>query len=288
MAIPTISEAIARGRLSIYLCGNNNAKGRLFGKRLASPNSQVHIAMITDILSWGSSGGAQTDASLRNVANYLVWLCGKYGQMAQAIIDGSSGGGSVVPGGGIVVAFALDWRVASTATPTAPLAIGQTVITFDGTNGYPDLRGYNIDFFRGGVVQYTTDPGDGSTYYSWNRYSGLFVVSAAAQLDEAMRITPIGGGSGGGFVINTQKAPQTFKVGTTAGAPTAGASTWTNSIFENSYVILTINSGDVYQADMGNGNAYITKVLASDTLTLSNYSGGWQTDDIIEVTLITP
>lgn len=286
MPIATISEAIERGQISIYLSANENSRGNLFGRKIAAPKSPVTIAMVTDALNWGSS--SQSEQDVRQMGNYLIWLVGKYGQQAQYIIDSSSGGGSVIPGGGITVAFALDWRVGASASPTAPLAIGQTVVTFDGSGGMPDLRGYNIDFFRGGVVQYTTDPGDGSTYYSWNRYSGLFIVSAAAQLGEPMRITPIGGGSGGGFVVSTQKAPQTFKVGTTLNAPTAGAFTWQLSDFANSYVVMKINGGDVYQADMGNGNAYLTKTLISDTLTIGNYAGGWQTGDIIEITLITP
>jgi hypothetical protein len=97
MAIQTIQEAVDRGYISTYLSANDNAKGNLFGRRIASPGSPVSIQLISTVLDWGNSGGAQTDQDLRSMANYLVWLCGMYGQQANAIIDGSSGGGTVIP-----------------------------------------------------------------------------------------------------------------------------------------------------------------------------------------------
>lgn len=99
MAIPTIAQTIVRGDISTYLIGNANSTGSLFGGKKASPFSMVSIAMVTDALRWGSDGGAQTDASLRSVANYLIWLCGAYGLEAEAI-SGGAGGGTVIPGGG--------------------------------------------------------------------------------------------------------------------------------------------------------------------------------------------
>lgn len=99
MAIATIPEAIARGYLSASYAGNDNSKGALFSPRIAAPGSIVTITMVTQALDWGNAGGAQTDADLREMANYLIWLIGMYGQQAQARIDSTSGGGSVVPGG---------------------------------------------------------------------------------------------------------------------------------------------------------------------------------------------
>lgn len=94
----TIPETIEIGEVSVYLSGNNNSLGQLFGKRLASPTSPVTIAMVTNALIWGYEGNP-VDDNLRSVANYLVWLCGKYSLEAQYIISGS-GGGTVVPIGG--------------------------------------------------------------------------------------------------------------------------------------------------------------------------------------------
>lgn len=99
MAIPTIQEVVDMGKVSIYLSGNDNARGNLFSPRLASPGSNVSIAMITDALLWGYEGGAQSAQALRQVANYIVWLIGAYGQTAQYILQGT-GGGTVIPGGG--------------------------------------------------------------------------------------------------------------------------------------------------------------------------------------------
>lgn len=140
MSIATIPEAIERGDISIYLVGNANAKGALFGGQKAAPGSQVSIAMVTDGLRWGFNGGAQTEASLRNVANYLIWLCGIYGQQA-AVIAGGSGGGSVVPGGG-------------SSTGIFPIYITQA--DFDGAAFYPNenIFGNNVIIFLNEINRY--------------------------------------------------------------------------------------------------------------------------------------
>lgn len=85
-----------------------------------------------------------------------------------------------------------------------------------------------------------------------------------------------------------QKQPLTFKVGTTTGAPTIGANTWTLSSFLNSYVVLFVNRTIVDLMDANDGNPYITKALATDTLTISNYFGGWNDGDVLTFILITP
>lgn len=85
-----------------------------------------------------------------------------------------------------------------------------------------------------------------------------------------------------------QKQPLTYKVGTTSGSPTAGAMTWTLPAFLNSYVTLWINGTKAHQSDMGDGTPYITKALASNVLTIGNYSTGWNTGDILDFILITP
>lgn len=138
MAIATISETIELGRISTYLAANNVANGALFGARKA-PVSPVTIAIVTDALDWGYTGGAQTEQSLREVANYGIWLFGMYGQQAQAI---SGGGGSVipVPGGEIV-------------TPI-------TIIGADFANAtdweYAPYAGKNVVVFSNGIARYLT------------------------------------------------------------------------------------------------------------------------------------
>lgn len=86
-----------------------------------------------------------------------------------------------------------------------------------------------------------------------------------------------------------QKQPQTYIVGTTPDAPTAGQTTWTLPAFENSWVVLVIaRSVIVDMTDAGDGGPYITKSLGSDTLTIFNWGTGWNTGDILSYILITP
>ncbi len=95
--------------------------------------------------------------------------------------------------------------------------------------------------------------------------------------------TGTGGGGGGG---TNQKQPQTYTVGLDAGAPTAGAATWTLAAFAGSYVVLTRNNIGVPLRDQGTGASYITKVLASTQITLVN--DVWLAGDVLTYTLITP
>jgi hypothetical protein len=188
MAIATIAQTIQRGRLSIGYAGNNNAKGDLFGKRLSAPGSLVAIAMVTDALTWANDGATTDQEDIREMANYLIWLFGVYGQQAQAALGDTSGGGSLTPGGGTTLLNPLDWEVGTTASAIAPLADGESSVTLDGTNGMPDLRGYNIEFTRGSMTQYTTNVG--GSYYSWDRGTGLFICYPAAAMGEQFRILP--------------------------------------------------------------------------------------------------
>jgi hypothetical protein len=190
--LTTISGTVEIGDVSIYLAANDNSKGSLFSPRLASPTSPVLIAIVTDALRWQLEGDP-TDDTLRGTSNYLLWLCGRYRLAAQAAISGGGGGGgSVVPGGGSASVVPLDWIVSATATVYAPLATGESTVTFDGTNGMRDLRGLEMEYTRGGQTQYTTDPGDGTSFYYWNKVSGVFIIYAAAAIEgERMRISPI-------------------------------------------------------------------------------------------------
>lgn len=141
MAITTIQEAIDRGNVSIYLAANNNAKGSLFGARMSSPVSPLTIAMVTQALDWGNDGGAQTAEDLRQMANYLVWLCGQYGREADAILSGS-GGGTVVPGGG------------GTASSVYPIYITSADFEADGTSyNNANIVGDNLIIFVNEYVQ---------------------------------------------------------------------------------------------------------------------------------------
>lgn len=126
------------------------------------------------------------------IGNYLISICKHYAKAENEIVGGGSVP-SILPN--VALPQPIDWRVSGTASATAPLATGEVSVVLDGTGGMPDLRGYNIDFFRGTFIQQTTSPGDGSVYYSWDRKTGLLVLlgtSPSASLDEPMRISPIG------------------------------------------------------------------------------------------------
>ncbi len=81
------------------------------------------------------------------------------------------------------------------------------------------------------------------------------------------------------------KKPDTVVVGTDADAPIAGETTWTLEKFRGNYVTLHLNYSRVNQKNTGNGSPYISKALNSPTLTIGNYTGGWQTGDVIDYTL---
>lgn len=192
--ILSISDIIEIGKVSTYLSLNYVDKSALFkGGAVIKPTPPNLITMSWYALEWGYDGnsGAQTDASLRQTGNYCYWLYGKFQLEAQRVINGSGGGGSVIPtpsGGSLPNPY--DWRVGIVTTADAPLKEGDTTVTLDGTNGTRDFRGYNIDFYRGGQPDYTTPTPDGTVYYSWNRVTGVFtLLNGAAQLDEQMRIS---------------------------------------------------------------------------------------------------
>lgn len=92
-------------------------------------------------------------------------------------------------------------------------------------------------------------------------------------------------GGGGGSV---QRKPETFVVGTTPNAPTASSNTWTLPIFLSAYVVLILNRVPVDLINVGDGGPFITKALGSDTLTIGNYSTGWNNGDVLTYILITP
>ena len=109
------------------------------------------------------------------ISNYLISIC-KFSDKAEANM-GSGGALPIVLG--TASPSALDWIISASSTP---LATGETSVTLT------QFIGYDINFIRGSLTQYTTNPGDGSTYYSWNKTSGLFTISSAASLGEQMRI----------------------------------------------------------------------------------------------------
>ncbi len=88
----TIPQIIAIGDSSVCYSDNYYSEGALFGSRKTKLTTSVLIAYVTDGLRWGYEAG-QTDNQLRSLGNYLIWLCGRFGQQARS----GSAGGSVIP-----------------------------------------------------------------------------------------------------------------------------------------------------------------------------------------------
>lgn len=178
--ILSVAEIIEVGKVSTYLSANYTSKQGLFGGSVIKPTPPVQIAFVTDALDWGNSGGAQTAASLRQVANYLYWLCGLFQLQAQNIISGP-GGGSVSPATPtLTLPNALDFEVDGSSY----IADGESTVTIT------EYIGYNLIFARGGIDQNTTNIG--GSYFSWNRVTGEFVCYPAASAGELFRLVPVG------------------------------------------------------------------------------------------------
>jgi len=210
--ILSIPDIIEISKVSVGLSFNYTSTKAYFGGTVIKPIPPVQIAIISSALEWGYDGG-QAAQPLRNEGNYLWWMMSRWALQAQQMIDGG-GGGTVIPTpSSSLLPNDLDWKVDVTASGIAPLADGERFVLLNGTGGMPDLRGFDINYFRGGVTQNTTPLGDGSTYYSWNRIIGLLQLygsapaNGAAQSGELMRITPDRIGSSTTITLN---APETI------------------------------------------------------------------------------
>lgn len=179
-ALPTIPQTISYAKVAIGLCAIDNSKGLLWGKRLTAPSSPLTQTIVKDALDWAYTGGAVSDAELRQIANYLIWLINPYGITAQYIVSNTSGGGTVVPATS-TRPEPLDFIV-SASSPIPTGASGATIAAY---------IGWNLNFDRGGIAQNTTNVGDGSSYYGWVRTTGTFSCSPALQEGELVRLSPI-------------------------------------------------------------------------------------------------
>lgn len=93
MLTPAQIELIAKA--SEYLSGNDIAKGSLFGQRLNPKLNQIIYAERMS-LTW-MLGQNSSFPTLQDVANYVLWLCGKWWLQANYIINQGGGGQPVTP-----------------------------------------------------------------------------------------------------------------------------------------------------------------------------------------------
>ena len=210
----TTDDIILWGKISQPFSYQNEVKTLA---QNGSIDKDHHIKLYVERKSveWYNSQADPDADILYTISNWLFALEGIWGLKAQ-FIDGGSGGqvAPVVPADTGSSPDDIDWLVSGTASQYAPLADGENFVILNGTGGMPDLRGYNINYFRGGVTQNITPLGDGSTYYSWNRSTGLLQLygsapaNGAAQSGELMRITP--DRTGGTSTVTNPNTPETI------------------------------------------------------------------------------
>lgn len=173
----TIAEIISNGELSVPLAANYNSKASLFnGGAIAAPTSPVLIAMVTDALSWMDSGANYTDAEEASVANYLVWLCGRFGLQA-ASITGSGGSVTPITPGGLTPSR-LDFIV----------SVSSYLVTGTSSATLTQFIGRQIDFVRGGLSQSTVNTE--SSYITWTAATGALTIVPALIEGELISIIP--------------------------------------------------------------------------------------------------
>lgn len=276
----TTDDIITWGKISQPLSARGEALAKATKGSSVDQDHHIKLYIERKTVEWYNSQADPDADILYTISNFLFALEGIWGLRAQYIDTGS--GGQVAPVSPTDLSGALnpyDWIVSATTASYAPMKDGDTTVLLDGTNGTQNFRGFNIEFYRGGQPQYTTNPGDGSTYYTWNRATGRLTVSTAVYTGEPLRIAPIQALVPESATTSSQSQPLSFLVGSTAGAPTAGTDTWTLPAFENRYVVLFLGGQIVNQSDMGDGAPYITKTLADNFLTINNYV--WQDGDIL-------
>ena len=126
------------------------------------------------------SGGVTgyTNPNIQGTADYLIWLCGQFQVQALAF---TGGGGTVIPiNPSASVPLPLEFVVDGT---TSSILNGGNTITL------PLFIGYNMAFNRGGQPQ--TQVSTESTYFTWNRSTGVFTCSPAAVTGELFSLNPV-------------------------------------------------------------------------------------------------
>jgi hypothetical protein len=241
--IYTTASIILWAKISQALCSRDEHKKQATSIRSVDIEHHIKLYVERKSLEWYNDQTNDAD-DLFKIQNWVWALTFPYGLKAQFISGGS--GGQVVPitpsSDNLLIPY--DFIVSGVTSTGAPLKAGDTVVILDGTNGTQNFRGCNVEFYRGGQPNYTTNPLDGTVYYSWNPATGRFAISAEAQLGEQFRIIPTVGITGTASTPDHTTVTYNLTAATAIPNPTASTNYLT--------VIITPN-GNTYTW----GNEYI-------------------------------
>lgn len=175
MATLTIAEKIAIAEINEYLISVAILKGGLYAGGI-DVELPTKIRVVRESIE-NKYNSDPSETTLVQTSNYMLGLC-LYVAQAKNI----TGNGGTIAG---------IHPIGNPPNPYDFIVSGSSFIaTGETTKIITAFIGYNIEFTRGSLTQYTTDPGDGSTYYSWDKNTGVFILSVAAGEEERFRIVP--------------------------------------------------------------------------------------------------
>lgn len=180
MSVYTTQEIINIAKISQYLATAKIAKKGLWGggEDLRLPRLLYSIRKSVE----NDYNLNQSDSSLYQTATYLYGLCAPYNQKAIAILNNGNGG-QISPIAPPTTISPLEFIV----TDSSVIPSGSSSIML---NTFPyDFRNYNLIFARNNSQQTMVD--NGSTYYTWNKVTGLFQCIGLAVDGELFSITPV-------------------------------------------------------------------------------------------------
>jgi hypothetical protein len=123
------------------------------------------------------TGGANAyiNPTAEGVANYLLWLCGRFALEYQA---GTGNGGQVIPITPPIGPAQIEFEVSNSSF----MVNGQSTVTI------PLFIGYHLIFVRSGITQTTINTG--GSYYTWDSTTGVFTCFGPATTGELFQLFP--------------------------------------------------------------------------------------------------
>jgi len=171
----TVAQIMDIWPIAQYLAANDIQNRR-------NNSGAVDITLPQKIYSIGTSvqrtyDADSTDDTLPLTARFLYALCGKYGLQASVVMQTS---GTVSPVTPNVPTVPYQFNVA---------ASGNLINEGESSVIITSFIGFNLLFVRNGIPQTTLTTE--SSYYSWNKDTGLFTITPGAILSELFQIYAI-------------------------------------------------------------------------------------------------